>query len=61
MSETVIINYLQYPLIEILNGLIFVFIPFYLINFQSIIQLSNYQLLIAVIWILIFELFCFFQ
>ncbi|MEK7634378.1 MAG: prepilin peptidase [Patescibacteria group bacterium] len=49
--------FLQYPLIEILNGLIFVFIPFYLINFQSIIQLSNYQLLIAVIWILIFELF----
>lgn len=59
---------LQYPLVEILTGIIFITVPYYLINFQffllrqgyggqSIFQLSNYQLLITIIWLLIFLLF----
>lgn len=38
---------LQYPLVEILSGLIFVFVPL----------ITNYQLSITTIWILIFLLF----
>jgi len=63
----------QYPLVEILSGLIFLFVPLkikifnfqfsflrqgfggqVIFNFQSI---FNYQLLIAAVWIFIFELF----
>lgn len=53
----------QYPFVELLSGLIFVFVPYYLINFQfsiynfqSIFQFFNYQLLIIAVWILIFLL-----
>lgn len=61
--------FLQYPLVEFLSGLIFVSVPYYLINFQfsppvggfnfqSIFQLFNYQLLITIIiWLLVFLLF----
>ncbi len=48
----------QYPLVEILSGLIFVVIPMYFFNnLQLITQLPNYQLLITITWILIFLLF----
>lgn len=41
---------LQYPLVEIISGLIFVFVPFVLVA-------SGYTLLAILIWILIFLLF----
>ncbi|MEE8131748.1 MAG: prepilin peptidase [Candidatus Paceibacterota bacterium] len=51
----------QYPLIEMLSGFIFVFIPWHLNNFQFLISnfqsITNYQLLISIIWIVIFLLF----
>ncbi|MCX6703023.1 MAG: prepilin peptidase [Candidatus Wolfebacteria bacterium] len=54
----------QYPVVEMLAGLIFVFVPwrllnfqFSILNFQLINQLSDYQLLTAVIWIIVFLLF----
>ncbi|MBI5306639.1 prepilin peptidase [Candidatus Wolfebacteria bacterium] len=54
----------QYPIIEILTGLIFVFVPLLLINFQfsiynfqSIFNLSILQLIIIALWLLVFILF----
>jgi len=47
----------QYPLVEILSGIIFVAVPWHFFNLQSITQLPNYQLPITIIWILIFLLF----
>ena len=51
----------QYPIVEILSGAIFTIVPWYLnnfqlpiSNFQIIAQLPNYQLLITVLWLLIF-------
>ncbi len=44
----------EYPLVELLSGLIFVSAPYYLINFQFF---SFYQLFVVAVWILIFELF----
>ncbi|MCR4275417.1 MAG: prepilin peptidase [Candidatus Wolfebacteria bacterium] len=51
----------QYPVVEILSGLIFLLVPlkifnfkFSILNFQTIL---NYQLLITVIWVLIFLIF----
>lgn len=54
---------LQYPLVEILSGLIFVSIPWYLINFYQVIQLilRGEQVIwyywLSLIWVLIFLLF----
>lgn len=54
---------LQYPLVEILSGLIFVSIPWYLINFYQVIQLilRGEQVIwyywLTLIWVLIFLLF----
>ncbi|MDP1538755.1 MAG: prepilin peptidase [bacterium] len=54
---------LQYPLVEILSGLIFVSIPWYLINFYQVIQLilRGEQMIwyywLTLIWVLIFLLF----
>jgi len=42
---------LQYPLVEILSGLIFVLVP---IKILTITKLPNYQLLIILIWLLVF-------
>lgn len=51
----------QYPLVEILSGIIFVAVPWHFNNFQFLISnfqsISNFQLLIAAIWVLIFLLF----
>lgn len=52
---------LQYPIVEILGGLIFAFVPVKIINFQNLTLnfelITGYQLLIAAIWIAIFLLF----
>lgn len=47
----------QYPLVEILSGIIFTAVPFNVFkNFQLFSQLSDYKLLISAIWIVIFLL-----
>jgi len=47
---------LQYPLVEILSGLIFVFVPLSLLS-SSISHWSFNQWLIVIVWLLIFALF----
>ncbi len=51
----------QYPIVELISGLIFVFVPYQLLNYSitqlPITQLLNYQLLATALWLLIFELF----
>jgi prepilin signal peptidase PulO-like enzyme (type II secretory pathway) len=48
---------LQYPLVEILSGLIFVFIPLYFVKFFPYILYSKFYILIAAVWVMIFILF----
>lgn len=52
----------QYPLVELICGIIFVAVPWYFFsnlgfssyNFSTVTQLLNYQLLLSAIWILVF-------
>ncbi len=60
---------LQYPIVELISGFIFSIVPWYISNFsavgeklsifdfQTINQLSGYELRISLIWVLIFTLF----
>ena len=48
---------LQYPLVELLSGLIFVFIPWHLSNLQLFLLTPDFSLLTSLIWIIIFLLF----
>ena len=47
----------QYPLVEFLSGLIFVFVPAKILATNYPLLITNYQYLISAVWILIFELF----
>lgn len=47
----------QYPMVEVITGLVFFAIPWSLNNPLIINNLHNYQFLVSLIWILIFSLF----
>ncbi|MBI4993781.1 prepilin peptidase [Candidatus Wolfebacteria bacterium] len=47
----------QYLIVEILTGLIFVFVPLSLVKFFPYILYSKFYILIAILWLLIFTLF----